>query len=180
FPAGHRVRIALAGADWPNLWPLPELAPLEIASAVRLRLPGLPPDAAPFTPPGGRLVEIAQPGAESDGDSRWTIVTELESGRAGIAVSTRSDDRVPAEGWSISESQERRVTAVDDDPLSAEAWGRWRYRLQRPGLEADVRAEARFRATAEEFLVELGLEVDADGEPFSERRWSERIPRDGV
>jgi len=125
-------------------------------------------------------VEVGQPGAEIDGDSRWTIVSELETGRAGIAVTTRSDDRVPAEGWSISESQDRRVTAIDDDPLSAEAWGRWRYRLSRPGLEADVRAESRFRATGEEFLVDLGLVVEADGEPFAERRWSERIPRDGV
>ena len=41
-------------------------------------------------------------------------------------------------------------------------------------------SESRFGATADEFLVDLGLVVDADGEPFAERRWSERIPRDGV
>ena len=69
FAAGHRIRVAVAASDWPNLWPLPQLAPLEITSAVELRLPGLPADAAPFTPPEGRLVEIAQPGAEVDGDS---------------------------------------------------------------------------------------------------------------
>ena len=87
---------------------------------------------------------------------------------------------MPAEGWSISESHERSVMAADDDPLSAEARGDWHYRLRRPGLDADVRAESRFRATADEFLVDLGLVVEADGKPFAERRWSERIPRDGV
>jgi hypothetical protein len=29
-------------------------------------------------------------------------------------------------------------------------------------------------------VVELGLTVAADGERFAARRWSERIPRDGV
>jgi len=180
FPAGHRLRIAVAASDWPNLWPLPQLAPLEITSAVRLILPGFPPDTRPFSPPDGRLVDIAHPGAETDGESHWHIVTELETGRAGIAVTTRAEDSVPHEGWSISESQERRVTAIDDDPLSAEAWGAWHYQLSRRGLDTDIRVEARFRGTAEEFLVDLELVVEAGGEPFAERRWSERIPRDGV
>jgi len=180
FPAGHRVRIAIAPSDWPNLWPLPTVAPFEITSPVALTLPGLPPDAAPFTPPQGRMVEIAQPGAEIDGDSSWTVVTELDTGRAGIVVTTSYHDAVPGEGWSVSERQERRTTAIDDDPLSAEAQGVWRYRLSRPGLDADVRAESWFRATADEFLIELELVVEADGQPFAERRWSERIPRQGV
>jgi predicted acyl esterase len=180
FPAGHHLRIAIAASDWPNLWPLPELAPLEITSAVRLTLPGLPPDATRFSPPDGRLVDIAQPGAETDGESHWHLITELETGRAGIAVATRSEDHVPAEGWSISESQERRATAIDDDPLSAEAWGAWHYRLIRPGLDTEIHAEATFRGTAEEFLVDLELVVEAGGAPFAERRWSERIPRNGV
>ena len=125
-------------------------------------------------------IDITASRTSGSGDSRWTVVSELETGRSGITVSTRSDDHVPAEGWSISESHERSVMAAADDPLSAAARGNWHYRLSRPGLDADVRAESRFRATADEFLVDLGLVVEADGEPFAERRWSERIPRDGV
>jgi hypothetical protein len=36
------------------------------------------------------------------------------------------------------------------------------------------------RARETEFVVDLRLRVVADGEPFAERRWHERIPRDGV
>ena len=43
-----------------------------------------------------------------------------------------------------------------------------------------MHAESRFRATADAFLVDLRLRVKADGEPFAERRWKERIPRRGV
>ena len=72
------------------------------------------------------------------------------------------------------------MMAHADDPLSASTWGRWHYHLRRPGLEAEIGSESRIEATADEFMVELCLTVDADGERFAERRWSERIPREGV
>jgi hypothetical protein len=180
FAAGHRIRVAVAVSDWPNLWPLPRVAPLEVLTAVELELPGLPADAEPVHPADGPLVAIGQPGADSTSDSTWTVATDVLTGRAGITVTTSSHDDVPAEGWSVSESQDRWMMAVGDDPLSASTWGRWRYHLRRPGLEAEIRSESHVQATAEEFVVELGLTVDADGERFAERRWSERIPREGV
>ena len=180
FAAGHRIRVAVAASDWPNLWPLPQLAPLEILTAVHLTLPGLPADAAPVRPADGLFVAIGQPGSDSTSDSTWTAVTDVLTGRAGITVTTSSRDDVPAEGWSVSESQDRWMMAHADDPLSASTWGRWHYHLRRPGLEAEIRSESRIEATADQFIVELCLTVDADGERFAERRWSERIPREGV
>jgi uncharacterized protein len=179
FAAGHRVRLAVAVADWPNLWPLPEVAPLEVTAPVELELPGLPADAVAFHPADGPLVEIAQPGAETDARSQWDVVTDVLTGEAGIVTEMRSREAVPAEGWSVTESASRWAMA-GDDPLSASVKGRWHYHLERPGLETDVRAETRVDATADAFLVDLHLRVDADGEPFAERRWEERIPRRGV
>src|SRR5262249_61690460 len=48
FRPGHRIRVAIAGNDWPCLWPLPHLAPLQVKSAIELELPGLPADAQPY------------------------------------------------------------------------------------------------------------------------------------
>ena len=180
FAAGHRIRVAVAVADWPNLWPLPDVAPLEILSAVELELPGLPDDAVAFEPADEPMVAIAQPGAETTARSRWDVVTDVLTGRAGIVTSMRAHEAIPAEGWSVTESGSRWAMAGDDDPLSAVVKGNWRYHLVRPGLEARVHAESRFRATADEFLVDLRVRVTADGEPFAERRWKERIPRRGV
>jgi hypothetical protein len=180
FAAGHRVRLSVAVSDWPSLWPLPSIAPLEVLSGVELVLPGLPDDAAGAEPPGDPMIAIGQPGADSTADSSWTVVTDVLTGRAGITVTTSSRDDMPEEGWSVGESQERSVMAAEDDPLSAVAWGRWEYLLRRPGLEAEIHSESRIEANADEFVVELALTVDADGERFAERRWSERIPRDGV
>ena len=47
FRPGHRIRVAVAANDWPCLWPLPRLEPLNVTTAVELVLPGLPADAAP-------------------------------------------------------------------------------------------------------------------------------------
>jgi uncharacterized protein len=180
FAAGHRIRVAVAVSDWPNLWPLPRVAPLEIVSAVELELPGLPDDAVAFEPPGEPLVEIAQPGAKATGRSEWTAVTDVLTGRAGIVTAMRTQDAIPDEGWSVTESGSRWAMVGDDDPLTAAVRGTWRYHLKRPGLEAGVHVESTFRATADAFLVDLRLRVTADGAPFHERRWKERIPRRGV
>ena len=108
------------------------------------------------------------------------MITDVRTGRSGIATTGNSRAAVPAEGWSVSEATTRQATALDDDPLTAELHGTCRYRLRRPGLAADVTAESRVRARATEFIVDLRLRVAADDEPFAERRWHERIPRDGV
>jgi hypothetical protein len=179
FAAGHRIRVAVAVADWPNLWPLPVVAPLEVTAPVELELPGLPADAAPFDPAAEPLVEIAQPGAETEASSRWDVVTDVLTGEAGIVTEMRSREAIPAEGWSIVESA-RRWAMTPDDPLGAAVSGTWRYQLKRPGLETDVQVETRFEATADEFVADLRLRVEADGAPFAERSWKERILRRGV
>jgi uncharacterized protein len=179
FAAAHRIRVAVAVSDWPNLWPQPAVAPLEITAPVELELPGLPADAVGFEPADGPLVEIAQPGARTSGRTRWDVVTNVLTGEAGVVTAMRNLDAIPAEGWSVTESGSRWAM-TGDDPQRAGVEGRWRYRLERPGLVTDVRVETRFRASADAFLVDLRLRVDADGEPFAERRWKERIPRRGA
>ena len=68
-----------------------------------------------------------------------------------------------------------RRRSADREPRGATAT----TSLKRPGLDADARAEARFQATADEFLVDLHLTVQADGEPFAERRWKRADPAGG-
>ena len=91
FEAGHRLRLALAGSDWPNTWPPPHGGALEVArDTVELELPVLdgPPVAAPpvFSPPPPPTKldepEIEQPPIvrliERDAVGRQTrVVTEL-------------------------------------------------------------------------------------------------------
>src|SRR5439155_11105701 len=54
FPRGHRIRVAIAGADWPNVWPTPEKGTNEAYRGPRrqsrLVLPVVPPEGAAIPP----------------------------------------------------------------------------------------------------------------------------------
>ena len=179
FLPGHRIRVCVAVNDWPCLWPLPTLAPLEITSAVTLEMPGLPADVQPFKP-GGDLRPVQWAGAVSrERPSRWDIVTDAMSGELGVRAFDEAEFSFPDEGLRAVESHRYWAFARDDDPLSAWTRGASRLVVERPGFLVEARASGRFRATAEEFLCDLALDVLADGKPFAKRRWRERISRQG-
>jgi predicted acyl esterase len=179
FLPGHRIRVAVAVNDWPCLWPLPQLAPLAITSPVTLDLPGLPADAKRFSP-GRDMRTVDWKGARSqERPSRWDVVTDAMSGEVGVRAFDESEFAFPEEGLRTVESQSYEAFARDDDPLSAWTRGTNRLVVERPGLRVDVEASGTFRATADEFLCDLELNVLADGKPFAEQRWQERVRRDG-
>ena len=180
FEPGHRIRVAVAVNDWPHLWPLPTVEPLRVTSPVELELPAVPEDARPFSPPSDPLVGIAQPGARTSGRSTWSVLEDVMTGASGIETTVSDHSEIPAEGMRCDDSGRRMAMARDDDPLSAAVWGYRRFRLRRPGLDVVTRADGRFRATPEHFLVDLRLRVSAGGRPFADRRWHERIPRVGA
>jgi uncharacterized protein len=179
FLPGHRIRVSIAVNDWPCLWPLPTLAPLVITSPVTLELPGLPADAQPFKP-AGDLRPVHWAGAISrERPSRWDIVTDAMRGEVGVRAFDEAEFAFPDEGLRTIESHRYWAFAREDDPLSAWTRGTSRLVVERPGLRMETRASGRFRATAEEFLCDLTLDVLADGKPFAKRRWRERIGRKG-
>jgi putative CocE/NonD family hydrolase len=179
FRPGHRIRIAVAANDWPCLWPLPGNEPLAVTTPVELRLPGLPSDAVDHAATAA-IVPVTWSGAvTSSRPSQWQITTDVLTGMTGIDAADSSAFELPAEGVRCEEGHVYHTAVREDDPLTARATGRTRLRVRRPGLDVDVRASGRFRATETEFVVDLTLDVTRNGEPFHRRRWSERIPRDG-
>ena len=68
FAPGHRIRLALAGTDWPNTWPPPTPVTLTVDRAsLRLDLPVLDRAASAARAP---LPAPARPRARSDDDGR--------------------------------------------------------------------------------------------------------------
>jgi uncharacterized protein len=179
FRPGHRIRVAVAANDWPCLWPLPRLEPVDVTTAVELVLPGLPEDAQPYTAATEVVPVIWTEGVVSDRPSRWEIAHDAEAGTAGIEAADWSAFEFPDEGLRCEEGHVYSTGVRDDDPLSARVEGRTRFGLRRPGIDVVTEASGRFTCTESEFVVELELEVTRDGRPFHSRSWRERIPRDG-
>jgi hypothetical protein len=68
-----------------------------------------------------------------------------------------------AAGLRCEEAHRYSTSAIDDDPLSARAEGRTRFRVRTPEHDVETRASGRFRATTTEFVVDLALDVHRDG-----------------
>jgi len=182
FATGHRLRVAISGADWPTVWPLPSdespVLAIGAGAPAEMRLPAPPPDAHPFEPQGepddltGRVDEKT-----TGKPAGWRIVSDTFTGTSGIeswnAVTFALD------GGSLTGRESARYEAAlgEDDPLRADVQGEAAFELSRPGLEVEARARGVFGCTADEFEVELELQVDANGDMIHRREWHERVPR---
>jgi putative CocE/NonD family hydrolase len=182
FRAGHRIRIAVSGSDWPTVWPLPSrdlpVVHLGGGAPAELRLPRLPADARPFEP-AGELEDLrsAPDHTTASEPEGWRIVSDTFAGTSGIEAWDAGTFRLGDEGLEGREARTYGAALAENDPLGAEVTGETTFDLARPGLRAHARAWGRFTATSEAFDVELELDVRADGETIAERRWRERIPR---
>jgi hypothetical protein len=176
FPAGHRIRIAVAGADWPNVWPTPHPATLTIHHGSTIALPVVP-ARSPLPPPvfEASPVRVTPPSARTPPPT-WTITRDVLTGRATAAIGTRVAFR-PADGTEI-EREFGVVCEVDPaDPAHAVGRGRHRCRSTRDGSWTESRADVVIASDAHEFHVTIELVVTTDGEVRATRSWDEHIPR---
>jgi putative CocE/NonD family hydrolase len=183
FEPGHRVRLALAGSDWPNTWPPPRGGSLQVArETVEVELPVLdgPPVAAPpvFRPPPPK----AEDGSEDEADQP-PVVREIERsvvGRETHVVTSYGSRYDGPHGAKIEEQYEGLVGVAESNPGRAWATARTRYDIAWP--ETSVRTEAylHFRSTSTRYhvVVEVVASEDGpDGIGHVERRFERRIPR---
>jgi hypothetical protein len=191
FPAGHRLRVAIASAQWPMLWPAPEPVALTVfAGAGWLELPVRPPRAedaalrdlgAPEAAAGPAVAPVRAGGFRRDVESdpaTGEIVTTTrvdldEDGRPGLW-------RFDAIDLELGHGFLERTRIRSDDPLSAEleiasasavARGTWRVAID---------ARTRVTATREHFRVEAELRAREGECLVFARRWDERVPRRGL
>jgi putative CocE/NonD family hydrolase len=180
FNAGHRLRLAIAGADWPNVWPTPELATLEVHSGTaapsRLHLPVVP-DAGPVPPPAFvPSPVVVRRGADFQPSATWTVSRDALTGRAAATVRVETAHMTP-EGTRI-ERDAGCVCEVDPaDPAHAVARGWHRCSSSRDGHTTEGRAEVEIASSADEFHITIDLAIAIDGADPVTRRWDERIPR---
>ena len=177
FEPGHRIRVAVAGTDWPNAWPPPTPVTLRIdRSASALVLPvlaGPPPDPAP------RLAFLPPPELRADDPSvTWTVTRGDGSGssvaRTGYGAPSPSSDGAPA----MDARCEGEVGVQLDDPGNAWVDASARYEVAFPEATVAAMASWRIRSDAATYRVHLDLATTEDGEPRWSRSWDRTFPRD--
>ena len=181
--AGSRLRLALATASWPLLWPAPEAACLTVAcGASRLELPlreaqPLDDALAPFEP-----AEMPQPPAipwqRPFGRVR-RIERELGSGLARLVL--EKDDgafTIESHGMTIDQKGREVQEIVEGDPLSSRGEVSWSIAQSRGAWRVRIEATTTVTCDAESFRVNAEVAAwESDGQVFRDRL-TRRIPRD--
>jgi putative CocE/NonD family hydrolase len=183
FPAGHRIRLALSSCYWPWAWPAPGglrlrlrvgEAALELPVRPRTATDGaLPPLGPAEKPPPAGHVQLAPVRVErrrgfDTASGRIESVSELSYFGA---------FELP-DGLVYEESGQDGFSAVEGDPLSAEARSSWEIRIGRDEWQTRIVVASSMRADAEAFHLEDELEAFAGEERVASRRWTAAIPRD--
>jgi predicted acyl esterase len=184
FEPGHRIRLDLAGTDWPNAWPPPGPVTLTVersGSAIVLpTLDGPSPIAErPVLPPPTREAHPLESSRGAEMPSvTWRIEHDIvaKETRAVTAYggTSQGDELRPkTEEW-----YEGTVGVSTEDPGRAWVEAHATNTLHFP--EATVSGDVRWtiRSDAEAYDVNLEAALTEEGEPVWSRRWQERIPRE--
>ena len=185
FPVGHRIRLALSTAYWPNVWPAPEPVTLTLyAGASSLTLPLRPPDPADDALPPLPPVETAPPLAVTAHEpARAERVAHHEVTTGDVTLEWIQDSgrhRYDDIDLTVHTVTTDRYTIRPDDPLSARVEVAWTVRLARGDWKVATRTRTLLWATKDTFELEATLEALEGDALVHEQRWERSIPRDLV
>jgi len=184
--AGHRIRLSVASAWWPTMWPSPYPCTIEVhagpATPSRLELPVLPeavaialPEPPAWKDPPTGLADLD---TGTSLEPEWRIEEDVLAGTVTVR-SFEGGTTVHPDGRRSLYSDERlEMTAHREDPARACFGSEVIYRWDDGTALTEIRATGDIRGTATHFEVRLGLEVTHGGAPFFARTWEESILRE--
>ena len=181
-PAGHRLRVAIAGADWPLAWPPPRPATLTLhhdaahPSAIRLPVQrGLTADGPDLGSPSVKpALSEALPAARS-------LFSVTRQADGGWLLSLDSEDawRLPERGLTWRADEHLRVSIRETDPASCRAEGRASISVAyRDGTTIGAAGRIVQSCDTERIHLHIELEVTEGDEPVHERTCDESFERD--
>jgi putative CocE/NonD family hydrolase len=180
FPRGHRIRIAVSGADFPEVWPSPYACDLRVhtgsAFPSRLTLPVVPagpnrPEPVLLPPPPRRSQFIHEAGPVQ------TWVTYDVARHAMIAGREAHERLRRPDGTEATTENRLEMLVPAMDPAGAVATARDRKTVRQPGFEVESVATAELRGDASAFQLHLTLRVTFNGALYWSREWWRTIPR---
>jgi hypothetical protein len=182
FAAGQRVRLSIAGADWPLAWPPPRRAVLTLyhdaAHPSHLVLPVIPPRQPELPVPTFAQPEVpVAPARSTDGPREYTVRHNMVDGTTTLAVRAASRTSLTERDLTMSETNEKDLSIRADDPLSCTAEMRRHLEWERADWHIVVDSRLRVSCTAETFVVEIDLQAQHNGALVFERHWQEQVPR---
>jgi len=180
FSKGNRIRLVIAGADWPNIWPTPQLCTNSIYRGPdhpsRLILPEVPRTGSAEPPPFSPSPVSVKRHSDSADPPVWKVTHDVLTGRTSTAIDLKNSSRI--NGNTVLERRSQSSFEVDpNNPAQASAWGRHTKRIIRPNQEVMTRSVITVQAVKTHFHMNIDLEVKINKATTFTKRWMESIPR---
>jgi hypothetical protein len=183
IPKGHCLRLALATAHWPVVWPAPDDATLSIATeASRLILPHRPAQAedAALPPFGPAVAPPPLAYRETRPGRGWRLVTD-DIG-AGSRRMVLGKDYGAGEILDIGVEDDAMLVEIydirPDDPLSARARIEGRAGFASAGHRCRIETVTELSAGKESFDLECRIDAFEDDKPIFGRSFRKSIRRE--
>ncbi len=183
FLPGHRLRLSVASAYWPVIWPSPYPAENFLhrgaGTPSRLVLPTLSGHGSP--PPAFKtsLPDLIDIGEESGPPPVWQIIQDVIQQTVTVKAFS-GDTSILPDRTRIYTSERLDMTASERDPARAHLFNEVVYELDENGYQTRIHATGSIRSTVTDFHVDVQLRVDLNGGLFFQKSWLESIPRNLV
>ncbi len=170
FAPGHRLRLAVAGADWPNSVAPPQPLVLEVFTG-ELVLPVVA-EPSPFPAP------VFRPGDEPeevDPSVTWRVEDDVLRRTTACEVDHGSQWETP---YGTATDHYWGRVEVDRRTFDQRARSEVSFRVEWPEATVTTRATLDVTADAEAFAVTVRLVAREGEDVVGEREWQRRFPRD--
>ena len=166
---GRRLRMAVAAADFPRLWPTPKPATLALFhGASRVRLPVCPPPAGGTATPNWGPLQAAALASPNDlgGAQRWNLQHDMMTRTARLDAGR--SERVRIDAQTVVDIDHAYGAAVSaHQPDLARMHATTTATIERPTQRTVLTARSVTTAQA----TTLAVDITVDGQPYWSRDW---------
>ena len=183
FLPGHRLRLSVASAYWPVIWPSPYRSTNFLQRGPtrpsRLILPVIPADQHLPPPPTFKTSppDLAQVGSDHYEPPVWQIIEDVLDQSVTVRIYSGDRTELPNGKISLFNSELLELTAFHHDPAHTTLNNEVTYHLKEHYYETDIQATGTIRSTESDFHVDVQLRVSLNGNLFFQKSWLESIPR---
>jgi hypothetical protein len=185
IPAGHRLRLAVSSAYWPQLWPSPESVRLVVVAdgASVLELPVRNGASDETIPPSFLPAEesVALVGRVKDtADRTRERRVDPETGTVATEDQQSYKAHISASGTDYAHKGSDRWSAQSGEPLRARAECERTITIDREGWHVRVETRSSLACDATLFFLENEVVAFEEDREFFRRAWRSEVGRDGV
>jgi putative CocE/NonD family hydrolase len=176
---GRRLRVTVANADFPNVWPTPFPATSRVLRGglgSTIELPIVPRHGSAEAPAFAPSAVRPALHAAAASPPRWQVTTDVLTGRVTSDIRVNYAFR-PSPDTTIEREFAAVCTVDPSDPAHASARGWHVNRAIRPSQTIQGRCETVIRSTSTHFHVTIDLEVRVNDAVHATRRWTRSIER---